>query len=70
MTEVKKRRLTEYKMQLAIVQNPHLDPKDQKLLWEELNRDDQMPKSEVFDEQGFAKLKEVMSQGKAFIIKN
>lgn len=68
MQEIKKRKLDEYKMSLAIVQNPHLDPKDQKKLWDELNKFDG-PRNNSFDPEGFEKLISVMKQGRGVEIK-
>lgn len=69
MQEIKKRKMDEYKMQLAISQNPHLEPTQQKVLWKELNREDRLPTGDSFDEAAFDRLKEVMAQGGSFVIK-
>lgn len=54
-----KRKLSEYKMQLAITQNPHT--KDPKKLWDVIkSKEEPEPRSEQFDAAGFERLKLAM----------
>ena len=59
--EINKRKLSEYKMQLAISTNPHLNTKDQKGLWRLLEVGDKGTTTAEFDHAGFETLKAVMS---------
>lgn len=66
--EIKKRKVAEYKIQLAIVENPHKKkPEDLWNLFENMDAD--MPRAEKFDEAGFNKLKSLLSKGGGFTVK-
>lgn len=67
--EINKRKLREWKMELAIVQNPHV--KDPKKLWQDLNNadPDEKKRSEVFDVAGFEKLKQQLRKNPRMVIK-
>lgn len=64
---VKKRRIIDYRMQLAITQNPHL--KEPEHLWKILEYADKDPVDEELDKAGMERLKQAMSSGKAFLVK-
>lgn len=64
---MKKRQLSDLRMQLAITQNPHV--KEPELLWKTLEYMDKEPVDEKLDKDGLMRLKELMSGGKAFLVK-
>ena len=64
---VKKRKIVEYRMQLAITQNPHI--KEPEHLWKILEYADKEAVDEQLDKAGMERLKGIMSAGKAFIVK-
>lgn len=68
--KINKRKVNEYKMQLAIAHNPHV--KNYKELWRILERqdDEQHKKSEEFDPVGFEQLKSVLSNNPRIIVKS
>jgi hypothetical protein len=70
LQKIEKRKLTEYKIQLAIVQNPHVkEPKD---LWRMLNRqsgDNGLSRPKQFDDTGFELFKNTLSQNPRFVVK-
>lgn len=66
---INKRKLREYKMQLAIAENPHKG-KEHIKLWEALDQaDPQASKSNKLDTAGFAALKLAMSKNPKIIVK-
>jgi len=67
--QIERRKLTEYRMQLAIVQNPHV--KDPKELWRVLNSQDasQITRTEKFDDVGFEVLKSRLRASPRFVVK-
>ena len=67
--EINKRRLKNWKMELAIVQNPHV--KNPKQLWQDLNSaDDEDTRREAkFDPVGFEKLKQVSRKNPRIVVK-
>lgn len=68
--QIKRRKLTEYKMELAIAQNPHLDPKEQVKLWDELKKEDPIPAKQVeFNDEDFGNLKALLTQSPHFEVK-
>jgi hypothetical protein len=67
--KIKSRKYTEWRMDLSIASNPHLDPKDQKELWESLrDPDDRLPTNE-YDREGLMALKSLMAGGRGFSVK-
>jgi hypothetical protein len=66
--EIKKRRMNEYQMQLAIVQNPHVEKPE--ILWKMLNeQDDGLPRSEALDKEGLDNLKSLLAKGSNIVVK-
>lgn len=65
--EINRRKIAEYKTQLAIIQNPHV--KDPKRLWDILSRFDVSKTPETLDETGFTLLKNKLRQNPRFKIK-
>jgi hypothetical protein len=67
---INKRKLREYRMQLAIAENPHKG-KEHKALWDALNEADPQEKQRKnkLDTAGFAALKMAMSKNPKFIVK-
>lgn len=67
--QVERRKLTEYRMQLAIVQNPHV--KDPKELWRVLNSQESAPvlRPEKMDEGSFELLKMRLRANPRFVVK-
>lgn len=63
------RHFAKWRMELAIVQNPHLKPEDQRILWDKLSQDIVAETSQELDREGVDKLKQIMSKGKAFAVK-
>lgn len=68
LSKIKKRKLTDYRIQLMIVQNPHTKkPED---LWKLLQDDEEIPHNDnVLDEKGMEELKRIMSKGRAIQVK-
>ena len=64
--EINSRKIREYKMQAAIVQNPHV--KDPKHLWRILDAEEGVPDDE-FDTIGFERLKNQLRSSGKFIVK-
>jgi hypothetical protein len=67
MAQIKRRKLGEYKIYAAIIQNPHV--KDPKILWNILKQEDDNYLSREFDEQGFNLLKDQLMQNPRFKVK-
>lgn len=66
---INKRKLTEYKVQLAIAQNPYT--KNPKQLWTLLKQmDENESRMQEFDSTGFELLKQQLSQNPRFIVKD
>jgi len=64
---INKRKLVEYKMQLAIVQNPHVkDPKD---LWRLLESEEREPVAEKLDKAGFVMFKKKLTNSANIVVK-
>lgn len=60
--------MSDYKMQLAIIQNPHT--KNPRQLWKEIERQlKEKEPNEEFDSVGFERLKDQLSQSPRFIVK-
>jgi len=70
LEKINDRKLLEHKMQLAIVQNPHV--KDPKQLWKSLDlMQNKKTKQEAkFDALGMERLKDVMKQNPRIMIKS
>jgi hypothetical protein len=68
MAVIKRRKVDEYKMQMAVIQNPHT--KDPKKLWQTI--DNMVPKSrpDKLDVAGFEVLKIRLQQNPRFVVKN
>jgi len=66
MKEINKRKLREYKMQAALIQNPHT--KDPKELWRIFEAEEGI-KNEEFDAVGFERLKNKLRSSSKFIVK-
>lgn len=55
-------------MQLAIVQNPHVEKPE--ILWKMLNeQDDGLPRSEALDKEGLDNLKSLLAKGSNIVVK-
>lgn len=69
LQKIEKRKLIEYRMQLAITQNPHI--KEPEKLWNVLNAPDrtERARSKEFDEKGFEALKSRLSSNPRFVVK-
>lgn len=68
LKEISRRHIRDYKMQLAIIQNPHT--KDPKHLWRVLQQSEPRTLSEAkFDASGFERLKMEMSKNPRIIVK-
>jgi hypothetical protein len=68
LRQISGRHIRDYKMQLAIIQNPHT--KDPKHLWRILQQSEpRKPTEDVFDASGFERLKAQMSQSPRIIVK-
>lgn len=65
--QINKRKISEYKMQLAIAQNPHV--KDPKALWEILNRQTRKLPSSKLDVSGMELLKSKLRQSPSIDVK-
>jgi hypothetical protein len=65
--KINDRKLQEYKMELAIVQNPHV--KEPRRLWDILKSQEQREKDDEFDAIGFEILKDRLRQSRRFIVK-
>jgi hypothetical protein len=61
------RKLTDYKMQLAIVQNPHTENPGE--LWKLLESQDPHPPEPFFDQAGMDRLKGLLSKSTAIQVK-
>lgn len=59
---IQKRKLYEYRVQLAIAQNPHVEKPEE--LWEALTPKDRDRRDGTMDKKGLALLKLRMAQGK------
>ena len=60
--------MNEYQMQLAIVQNPHVEKPE--ILWKMLNeQDDGLPRSEALDKEGLDNLKSLLAKGSNIVVK-
>jgi len=67
--QIEKRKVTEYRMQLAIVQNPHV--KEPKELWKVLNKNDVIvDRPEILDETEFEILKSQLRKNPRFVVKS
>ena len=68
LDRITKRKNSDYKMQLAIAQNPHsTDPKQ---LWYLLSRNEEAdPTSLELDVEGFERLKQAMSKSGSIVVK-
>jgi len=64
---INNRKRDEYRVLLAIAQNPHT--KDPKQLWQILESDEERKRSLEFDEKGFDAFKAAMSQTGKFVVK-
>lgn len=66
---INQRRNSDWQMQLAIVQNPHV--KDPKQLWTALRKHDPQrgQEKQEFDAAGFERLKAALSQNPRFVVK-
>lgn len=69
LEQIKKRKIAEYKIQLAIVTNPHTEEPEK--LWKLFDDDMQsvIPPENSFDKEGLDGLKALMAKGTAFHIK-
>ena|GEM_PF-3485218 len=67
--KIKNRKNSDFRMQLAIAQNPHVENPEK--LWEQLEIDDDYdsPEVEEFDKVGFEILKRKLGQNPRFKIK-
>jgi hypothetical protein len=65
--KINDRKLIDYKMQLAIIQNPHV--KDPKHLWRVLESKKEQKQNDEFDPAGFALLKSALSKNPRIIVK-
>lgn len=66
-SHIKRRHFEDWKMQLAIVQNPHTEtPKD---LWDMLNAETSVPTDEPLDKAGFERLKTAIAGGSSIKVK-
>ncbi len=65
--EINKRKLVDWKMQLAIVQNPYT--KKPKELWDTLKSQEEREENVEFDQIGLGRLKEQLSQNPRFVVK-
>jgi hypothetical protein len=66
MKHMNRRKLGEYRMQLALIQNPHT--KNPKELWDQLKIDQHIRPAEL-DSTGFDLLRARMQQGQGFNVK-
>lgn len=64
---IEKRKMAEYRMQLAIVQNPH--SKNPKELWANLQTEEASLRRTEFDEQGMSILKSKLASNPRIIVK-
>jgi len=64
---IKSRKSSEYKMQLAIVSNPHT--KKPRELWDALNETTRKPLDEKLDKQGMMDLKRLLVNSKQIVVK-
>lgn len=68
LQQINKRKIGEWRMQLAITQNPHV--KDPKQLWAILEAEDRYKNtSEKLDKSSFALLKDKMRQSTRIMVK-
>lgn len=65
---IEKRKLREWRMDLAIAQNPHLKPEDQEKLWNQLSGTRDLRPAE-FDDKAFERLKQAMSGSQGIQVK-
>lgn len=67
--QINKRKVSDWKMQLAITQNPHV--KNPKELWEILNSHDRLtnPADDKLDKAGMALLKDKLRSSKRIMVK-
>lgn len=67
--QINKRKISDWKMELAIVQNPHV--KDPKQLWQMLSSYDRLskPENDKLDKAGFAMLKDALSGSNRIMVK-
>ena len=68
LDKIKARHVTNYQMQLAIVQNPHT--KNPKELWQTLDQSVRKPIDEKPDKEGLMRLKHRLASGsRGFVVK-
>lgn len=68
MKQINQRKISDYRMQLAIAQNPYT--KNPKQLWNILkDQNIEENKNEEFDDVGFERLKNALSENPKFIVK-
>lgn len=69
---INRRKLQDIKLQMSIIQNPHV--KDPKILWKTIEEQERLlgnsPKVEEFDTTGFENLKTLMSRNPRIIVKS